>query len=49
MTHFQKQGKMHINQKKQENPCKIIEIMKQNGFLASFFLGGTLSRFFFFF
>ena len=32
MNHFQKQGKIHLNQKKQQNPCKIAEIMKQKGF-----------------
>ena len=43
MNHFQKQGKINTNQKKHQNPFKIAEIMKENGFLASFFLGGALS------
>ena len=42
MNHFQKQEKIHINQKKQQNPCKIVEIMKKTGLLASFILGGAL-------
>ena len=46
MSPFQKQGKIHINQKKQQNPCKIAEIMKKMGFLASFILGGALSSVF---
>ena len=43
INHFQRQGNIHINQKKQQNPCKIDEIMKKTGFLASFIIGGTLS------
>ena len=45
MNHFQKQGKIHINQKKQQNPRKIAQIMKKNGFLVSFILGGVLAVF----
>ena len=36
MNHFQKQGKIHINQKKQLNPYKIAKIMKEKKVLASF-------------
>ena len=43
MNHFQKQGKININQKKQQNPCEIAEIMKKIGFLASLILGVSLS------
>ena len=43
---FQRQGNIHINQKKQQNPCKIAEIMKKTGFLASFIIGGALSSVF---
>ena len=32
MNIFQKQGKIHINQKKRLNPCKIAKIMKKKGF-----------------
>ena len=32
--------------KKQQNPHKITEIMKKNGFWASFILGGALSSVF---
>ena len=46
MNHFQKQGKIHPNQKKQQNPLKIAEMMKKEDFLASFILGGTLSNVF---
>ena len=42
MNHFQKQGKIHINQKKQLNPCKIAKIIKKKGF---FILEGTLTVF----
>ena len=49
INHFQKQGKIHLNQKKQQNPHKIAEIMNKTGFLASFILGGVLSSVFFFF
>ena len=38
MNHFQRQGKIHVNQKKQQNPCKIDEIMKKTGFLQVAFL-----------
>ena len=47
MHHFQKQGKIHIDQKKQQNTPKIAEIRKKKGILASFILGGTLSSVFF--
>ena len=46
MNHFEKQGKIHTNKKKQQNPCKIAAVMKKKGFLASFILGGTLSSVF---
>ena len=46
VNHFQKQGKIHINQKKQQNPHEIAEIMKKEDFLATFILGGTLSSIF---
>ena len=46
INHFQKQGKIHINQKKLLNPHKIAEIMKKTRFLASFILRGTLSSVF---
>ena len=36
MNHFQKQGKIHINQKKQLNPCKIDKIMKKKRFWQVF-------------
>ena len=38
MNHFQKQEKVHINQKKQQNPHKIVEIMKKKGFWQVSFL-----------
>ena len=47
MNHFQKQGKIHINQKKQQNPHKIAKITKKTGFLASLILGVALSSVFF--
>ena len=47
MYHFQKQGKIYVNQKiLQQNYCKIAQIMKEKGFLASFILGGALSSVF---
>ena len=38
MNHFQKQGKIHINQKKQQNPHNIAEIMKKQDFWQVSFL-----------
>ena len=37
-NHLQRQWKMHINQKKQQNPHKIAEIMKKRRDLAYFIL-----------
>ena len=46
MNHFQKQEKLQLNHKKQQNPSKIAEIMKKIGLLASFNLGGAQSSVF---
>ena len=32
INHFQKQGKIHLNQKKLQNPCKTAEITKKKVF-----------------
>ena len=49
MNLFQMQGNIHINQKKQQNPHQIAEIMKKTEFSGRFTLGGALNSVFFFF
>ena len=46
MSHIQKERKINVKQKKHQTPCKIADIMKKTGFLASFILGGALSSVF---